>query len=197
MFDSCSYHAYVLFYWQVQYLLFDSCLYHLYILSPWQVQNLPSEKLTAKESFAVCVKPFHEYDNVNQILEFIELNRILGVEHFTFYNNTVSPQVSCILENYIDNNIVTVLPWKLDLRSKIDIRTENIFAALNDCLYRNMYRFRYVLMVDVDEFIISRRDETLPDLVKRLEAKQLWMKKGGFNFKNAFFHLEFPDDPDR
>ena len=119
------------------------------------------------------------------------------MEHFTFYNNTISPQVSCILENYIDNNIVTLLPWKLDLKSKIEIRTENIFAALNDCLYRNMYRFKYVLMVDVDEFIISKYNETLSDLVKFLDTKAHKKNIGAFNFKNAFFYLQWPDDTDR
>ena len=98
------------------------CFYHSYILSYWQVQNLPSEKLTAKESFAVCVQPFHEYDNVNQIIEFIELNRILGVEHFTFYNYTISPQVSCILENYIDIIIDIIFENTRYLRADLSYR---------------------------------------------------------------------------
>ena len=60
-----------------------------------------------------------------------------------------------------------------------------------------MYRFKYVLMVDVDELIISKRNETLPDLVKRLDAKEPRKKDGGFNFRNVFFYLHWPDDPDR
>lgn len=36
---------------------------------------------------------------------------------------------------------VTMLPWDLRMRSQKDIRTEGLFAALNDCLYRNMYRY--------------------------------------------------------
>lgn len=35
---------------------------------------------------------------------------------------------------------VSMLPWDLRMRSQKDIRTEGLFAALNDCLYRNMYR---------------------------------------------------------
>lgn len=35
---------------------------------------------------------------------------------------------------------VNLLPWDLRMRSQKDIRTEGLFAALNDCLYRNMYR---------------------------------------------------------
>ena len=31
---------------------------------------------------------------------------------------------------------MTVLPWRLDMTSQKEIRTEGLFAALNDCLYR-------------------------------------------------------------
>lgn len=35
-----------------------------------------------------------------KLTEFIELNTLLGVSHFFFYNHTCSDQVSCILEDY-------------------------------------------------------------------------------------------------
>jgi len=39
----------------------------------------------------VCVKPIHfDYDKTLEIIEFIELNKILGVTKFTFYNHTMS-----------------------------------------------------------------------------------------------------------
>ena len=50
------------------------------------------------------------------------------------------PDASCALQHYIDAGVVEVLPWQgLDLRSGSEIRTEGMFAALNDCLYRHMY----------------------------------------------------------
>ena len=33
-------------------------------------------------------------------------------------------------------SLVDVLPWQLDMTSQKEIRTEGLFAALNDCLYR-------------------------------------------------------------
>lgn len=136
------------------------------------------------------------------LLEFIELNAILGVTHFTLYNHTIGPKASCILENYMTNGgviqnlinglpinssttnaktnhsqnhshqsphnsyansttasntiingsssssdphqrpkvTVDLLPWNLRMRSQKEIRTEGLFASLNDCLYRSMYR---------------------------------------------------------
>lgn len=108
------------------------------------------------------------------MLEFLEFYNLLGVSHFTFYNNTIGPRVNCILEHYkngkipmsfvessaknkmnesirnvTDENIPTlravnisvgILPWNLKMKSQKEIRTEGLFASLNDCLYRSMYR---------------------------------------------------------
>lgn len=35
---------------------------------------------------------------------------------------------------------VDLLPWNLKMKSQKEIRTEGLFASLNDCLYRSMYR---------------------------------------------------------
>ena len=102
----------------------------------------------------VCVKPMHfHYNKSLELLEFLELNKMLGVTKFTLYNDTVSEEVNCLLEHYIKEGSVVVLPWKLNIDSQTEIRTEGLFAALNDCLYRNMNDFRYLMLIDFDEFI--------------------------------------------
>lgn len=109
------------------------------------------------------------------MLEFLELNNLLGVSHFTFYNHTIGPKAMCVLQHYMDGKIpqhfsvnsaaarpnsgdknvtvdnatftrfpkpptVDLLPWNLKMKSQKEIRTEGLFASLNDCLYRSMYR---------------------------------------------------------
>lgn len=123
------------------------------------------------------------------LLEFLELNTILGASHFTFYNHTLGARASCVLKHYINGDFlsddgnngskseyrrpianqratVNVLPWDLRMRSQKDIRTEGLFAALNDCVYRNMYRYQHVALIDLDEFIIPRYNNTLSELLK-------------------------------
>ena len=53
-------------------------------------------------------------------------------------------------------------------RSKKEVRVENMFAALNDCLYRTMYRYRYALLVDVDEYIVPRQHADYPAMFELL-----------------------------
>lgn len=146
------------------------------------------------DGIAVCIKPLHyEYNKVKNLIEFIELNRILGVNHFVLYNHTVGTEVGCILQKYIVEGIVTVLPWQLDIVSQKEIRTEGLFAALNDCLYRTMYRFRYVLMIDLDEYIIPHKNLSLALLLAQLIKKNP-DRTGAFSFQNAFFYLQWPND---
>lgn len=59
-----------------------------------------------------------------------------------------------------------MLPWNLRMRSQKEIRTEGLFAALNDCLYRTMYRYNYLALVDLDEFIVPRVNDTLQELLR-------------------------------
>lgn len=92
------------------------------------------------------------------LLEFLEMNSLLGVSHFTFYNHTLGPRAACVLQHYMEEGLayannttatqdgtvqrptISMLPWDLRMRSQKEIRTEGLFAALNDCLYRSMYR---------------------------------------------------------
>lgn len=148
------------------------------------------------DGFAVCVKPLHyHFNRAMQLIEFIELNRILGVTHFTFYNHTIGPEVDCVLRDYARRGIVTLLPWQhLEMVSQKEIRTEGLFAAINDCLYRNMYRYRYVLMIDIDEFIVPHRNATLTDVMRESLRRIDTSKAGSFSFMNSFYYLQWPDD---
>jgi len=99
-------------------------------------------------------------------MEFVELNYLLGIGHFTFYKNTIGPNVECVLDRYIKDNLVSVLPWQLDMVSKQVIRTEGMFAVLNGCLYRNIYKSKYVAFLDIDKIIVPRQNDTLIKLIK-------------------------------
>ncbi|XP_040571227.1 beta-1,4-galactosyltransferase galt-1 [Lepeophtheirus salmonis] len=162
--------------------------------------------LVNSSDIGVCVKPLHfHYSKTLELVEFIELNRILGVTKFTFYNDTISSEVSCVLNHYKSEGSVNVYPWKLRMQSQKEIRTEGLFAALNDCLYRNMNYFKYLMLIDVDEFVIPRMNDTIPEMIEYLEKhkshfgyrKTLINKRASaYSFQNSFFYLQFADEPE-
>jgi len=153
-------------------------------------------------SIGVCVKPLHfHYNKTLELLQFIELNRILGVTKFTLYNDTVGDEVDCLLRHYQSLGLVEVLPWQLDMTSQKEIRTEGLFAALNDCLYRNMNKFKYLVMIDLDELIVPYKQDTLTELIADLSSKTMVQagknlppsQVSSYSFQNAFFYLQWPD----
>ncbi|XP_015435813.1 PREDICTED: LOW QUALITY PROTEIN: uncharacterized protein LOC107191321 [Dufourea novaeangliae] len=161
------------------------------------VQNRPESRTENKELLAICVKPLHyDYNRVLQLVEFIELYGLLGATHVTLYNDTVGTEAGCALKYYEAKGLVTVLPWHhLDMVSQREIRTEGLFAALNDCLYRSMYKYEYVALVDLDEFIIPRHNDTTIDLIRWMSSRINTKSTGAYSFQNAFFYLQWADDP--
>ncbi|KAK9499218.1 hypothetical protein O3M35_002296 [Rhynocoris fuscipes] len=147
------------------------------------------------DKLAVCVKPLHfTYNQSLQMLEFIEMNSLLGMHHITFYNDSISSTTNCILNHYLREGRVTVLPWKLDMVSQREIRTEGLFAALNDCLYRSMYRFSYVALIDMDEIVMPRHNDTIQQFIEWMGTRLNTKSTGSYSFQNAFFYLQWPDD---
>ncbi|XP_065352816.1 uncharacterized protein LOC135947800 [Cloeon dipterum] len=158
------------------------------------IVNKPSNA-TNKGELAVCVKPLHFfYNQVWSLLEWLEFQSIMGAVHVTMYNHTAGPAVSCVLRDYVSQGLVTLLDWgNLPMLSQREIRTEGLFAALNDCLYRNMYRHAYLAIIDLDEYIVPRRNDSLPALLSWL-TRPGTRAAGSFSFQNAFFYLQWPDD---
>lgn len=181
-------------------------------LLAWNGNKNTKEFLSSvPDRMGMCIKPLHfNYDQAVYLLEFLELNSILGVTHATFYNHTIGPRASCVLNKYMDGTrdhilrkamsdyvptmTITVQPWSLNMESQKEIRTEGLFAALNDCLYRGMYSYSHMLFIDLDEFIIPHKNRTLTELVRWFSQPIYRQNSGAYSFQNAFFYLQFPDD---
>uniref|UniRef100_A0A1B6MGL9 Glycosyltransferase family 92 protein n=1 Tax=Graphocephala atropunctata TaxID=36148 RepID=A0A1B6MGL9_9HEMI len=157
--------------------------------------HAPSPTVNITGRLAVCIKPLHyNYSQTLKLIEFIELNTLLGVSHFVFYNHTCSAEVSCVLGDYAARQRLTVLPWRLDIASQTEIRTEGLFAALNDCLYRTMYRYSHIALIDLDEFIVPRHNDTLQEFIQWMGKRINTRSTGSYSFQNAFFYLQWADD---
>ena len=78
-----------------------------------EVESIEHEK---KGNMIVCVKPLHtEYNRALWFVEFIEMYRLLGADHFQFYDHTAGPEVKKILRYYEEKGLVTLLSWNLPI----------------------------------------------------------------------------------
>jgi hypothetical protein len=109
-------------------------------------------------NFTVCYSVLHStFKMATQLIESIEMNRILGAEHFMIYTNSVSLEVDQILRRYQEDGLVTVFQWPLPTN---DTHYYAQVLALNNCFYRNRNTSRFVVVVDTDELIVPRNHLT-------------------------------------
>ncbi|XP_052806355.1 beta-1,4-galactosyltransferase galt-1-like [Mya arenaria] len=111
-------------------------------------------------NLTACVSPlFGNFDNFIQLIEWIELNKLLGIEHFNFYISDVSKNVWTVLDYYQSKGEAELLPWTLPLTEE-DVHYNGQLAAINDCLYRNKHSTEWLQVTDLDEFIVPQNDTT-------------------------------------
>lgn len=160
-------------------------------------------------NFTVCVTPLNfRYNNYQQLVETIEVNRMFGAGHFIFYNYSTGPFINTFLEAYRRDGLVTVVPWSLPVtvdfwppRSGVvpAVHYFGQLAALNDCLYRCLGRSALAVFTDLDEVLVPRG--THPDWSWLLDAASRGYRPGpssrfpgAYVIRSAFFRTDWPSD---
>ncbi|GFR98280.1 UPF0392 protein F13G3.3 [Elysia marginata] len=155
------------------------------------LQHQQQQPTSYRLSFAVCVSPLFGDIPPSKLVEFIELSRILGADHFYMYNFSIPASVSLLLEHYKTTGLVTVMPFKFPAGvRKSWVWYHGQLLANNDCLYRTMSRHDLVAFNDLDEFIIPHpaRVRTWSEAFSSL----LTNDRSGFSFQSTFFHDSIP-----
>lgn len=147
-------------------------------------------KAPPKHQLGLCVPPLFGELSISAIIQFIELWKILGASHFTFYLHDISFSISNLLNFYQSRGEVTLLNWHLpDHIQNTEIWYHGQLLAIQDCLYRNMSQFHYLSFVDLDEFIIPTKNFTLLDMIQDLESSGIYSDSfnTGLSFKSTYF----------
>ncbi|XP_058792872.1 uncharacterized protein LOC131665179 [Phymastichus coffea] len=166
-------------------------------------------KPALKKDFAVCVKglDFLHEDLSVRLVEWIELIMLLGADKIFFYQLQVHPNVTKVLEHYQTLGKVHVTPLTLPggqpnvpafqhmyLTKKTNHKRQNELIPYNDCLYKHMYEYEYIALLDVDEVIMPKQDATWQQLMARVMPKALKLRnetRASYNVRNVYFLDDF------
>eukprot|EP00092_Neocalanus_flemingeri_P040314 GFUD01043909.1.p1 GENE.GFUD01043909.1~~GFUD01043909.1.p1 ORF type:complete len:570 (+),score=158.65 GFUD01043909.1:188-1897(+) len=164
-----------------------------------------------KKKFAVCVKglDFPDDDLSIRLTEWIEVLTTLGADKIFLYNLEVHPNVTKVLDYYTSKGLVDVTPISLPgyqpnlpvlqhmyLKSKLNNKRQNELIPYNDCLYRNMYRYEYIALLDIDEVIMPIKHNNWADMMEEAVKSSLKVKnetRASWNFRNVYFMDEMLD----
>lgn len=163
-----------------------------------------------RKSFGVCVKGLDfMYDDLSvRLVEWIELLRILGADKIFFYELQVHPNISRVLDFYVRLGVVEVTKLTLPagkpnipglqhmyLSQRINQKRQHELIPYNDCLYKNMYRYEYLTLLDIDEVIMPKGDHMngWSDMMKVIRGKAELTKEfyPSYNFRNIYFLESF------
>lgn len=124
-------------------------------------QSSPSYKY----DFAVCAI---FKDEAPFFREWIEYHKLMGAEHFFLYNNESTDSFLDVLDPYINEGIVEVINW-----NEPDFQFSGQKKAYWDCIQKNSGIVKWLAVIDIDEFIVPKLDDTLTALLSKYDQKEV------------------------
>ncbi|KAK2723065.1 uncharacterized protein LOC136034378 [Artemia franciscana] len=134
-----------------------------------------------KSGVSVCLKGLqYNSDMSKQLTEWIEINKELGIAKMTFYIYNIHPKTKQLLEKYTESGSIDMLPITIPGRvpNTYFMRKELFDATvrawvheivpINDCYFRNMNIYQYVLVIDIDELIVPKKHRTLTEMINSI-----------------------------
>lgn len=133
-----------------------------------------------------------------KLVEWFEVNKVLGVTEFNVYCNHVDETSLKALYFYQNEGILNL--HFVPTPHYEDTRNGNVVSSalsLNDCMYRNIYRYKWMVVVDLDEIIIPKKAHNYHDLIQDIKQyHKLDSSKdpGTYIFRNEYFYVgcDFP-----
>jgi len=159
-----------------------------------------SRREARRRDLAVCVSTSYGNIDRRKLVEWLEMQRILGVELVVMYNHSMIGPAVQILHDYARH--ATDAPDVADRSMAVEVRQSHDFLVayrssrsiylhmspnINDCMYRYSGSVGHFAVVDLDEVIVPRAGyRRLPNLVASLSSLARG-RVGAFVFRNAYF----------
>jgi hypothetical protein len=156
--------------------------------------EVPAKPKTVRD-FAICVPITYSKVRPDRLIEWLEMQKLLGVSLVGIRCLNVTKPAVNVLREYAREGFV-------DLRFSAiihhyppgsDYRYLHGTPAINDCMYRHMHSFKYMNVIDVDEFIFPEAFLTLQELVNFLE-KNMTDHPSSYVFRNNRFFIDIPNN---
>ena len=156
-----------------------------------------------KKDFAVCVKGyFFQKSHSTQLIEWIELLSILGAKKIFLYELEGNRDVRKVFDFYSKKGILDVrkftFPGDPNFRNSSYLKKHlhplriDAHVVLNDCLYRNIHRYKFIVNTDIDEVIIPRElGHTWIDMMK--SSLSMYENAKSYYFQSTYFFDDVPE----
>ncbi|XP_018008051.1 uncharacterized protein LOC108665766 [Hyalella azteca] len=145
-------------------------------------------------SSAVCVRPLYgPYNGTDSLLQFvIYYSAVLHVNQFYFYDLAMSHSIKELMRKLQDAGMaLEVISWNLPTGSWSELWDYGSLSAMNDCVYRAMRKFDHVIIVDIDEFLVSKTKSNVANIYESVLRQKTGKHGDAVLVPNVFFCSEF------
>ncbi len=147
-------------------------------------------------TFGICVAATYGRLQPDIFVEWVEFYRMMGVTEIHMYNASVSSSNDQMFQYYVRHGVLVFHNVTIPVD---DVTFEGVslvtIAYFNDCMLRNMYRYKYLIVVDVDEFLVPRTTSNFTSLFPAIDAKEgLKEQWYSYTFRNTYYFDHFPQD---
>lgn len=138
--------------------------------------NLPDTDILPTNSFYYLglVAIFRGEDDY--LVEWIEFHKMMGVDHFILYDNGLENSSQVLLKPYIENGLVTHIPFP-DIPGLRDGRYADTLSiqqmAYADFIKRFKHHFKYILQLDIDEFLFPKSHNSITEILNEYDDSKL------------------------
>ncbi|XP_033120996.1 beta-1,4-galactosyltransferase galt-1-like [Anneissia japonica] len=118
----------------------------------------------------------------------LDYHRHVGVDHIYIYDNSRRGSLPNSLSRYTADGFVSIIPWA-HVYTPWKNFTEVQIPQENDCIWRNKHKSKWVLSIDVDEFIQPMDPDKpyIKDYIKNFNFTNI----GCFKIHNWYFGSRF------
>lgn len=161
------------------------------------VNNFKNNLNPPSSRFTVCGPILHnKYNDQNELVEMVETNGLFGADHFVFYNYSTGADIQAYLRKYKSEGVADIVQWPLppelvDSHSHYGgIHYFGQLASLNDCLYRNLYKAKFIAVLDLDELLVPKSFNNWSAVISSLPNRP-HPKICSAVFRNTFFRIDW------
>ncbi len=130
-----------------------------------------------------------QFSDVDYFIGWVEMQRVLGVDHITINNASVHHSWDRVIDYYVRQGFVDLTQsYSTDSVQ----HTQNVI--ISDCVYRHMHSFHYTLVIDVDELVVPEENDTLADMLQHVIRVHNISEQSvvDLRFDNRLFCHEYP-----
>ena len=159
---------------------------------PVEIPERPPQQF----NFGLCMSVSYWKQDPHHIVEWLEMLRILGVNGVTVYNNSLEQDAADVFLEYAKEGFVDFRQSHnfMDDEGELTIHM-HMSPVINDCMYRSMFKYKWIIVTDWDELIIPRTVNTYHEMIEQINKFQVPQNKFSgkhYLFRNGYFFIDIP-----